>query len=50
MAALLPKQVSGGAADASAVLADVVSMDPTAPEGCMGASFAIEVQLTGTQA
>lgn len=42
--------VPAGVADAPAVLADVVSMDPTAPEGCMGATFAIEVQLTGTQA
>ena len=42
--------VPAGASDAPAVLADVVRMDPDAPEGCMGATFAIEVHLTGSQA
>ena len=39
-----------GATDVPAVLADVVSMDASAPQGCSGATFAIEVELTGSQA
>lgn len=42
--------VPAGASDVPAVLADVVSMDASAPQGCSGATFAIEVELTGSQA
>ena len=42
--------VPAGASDVPAVLADVVSMDDSAPQGCSGATFSIEVALTGSQA
>lgn len=42
--------VPAGADDHPAVLDEVVRMDRSAPDGCQGATFAVEVSLTGTQA
>lgn len=42
--------VPAGADDHPAVLDDVVRMDRSAPDGCQGATFSIEVSLTGEQA
>jgi len=42
--------VPAGADDHPAVLDDVVRMDRAAPDGCQGATFAVEVSLTGSQA
>lgn len=41
--------VPAGADDHPAVLDDVVAMDRSAPDGCQAVTFAIEVDLTGTQ-
>ena len=42
--------VPAGVDDHPAVLDGVVRMDRSAPDGCQGATFAIEVSLSGAQA